>query len=114
MKYILYVLSIAIITMILMYIGYLKEARLPSELINVLYIKARKKILDYLNKNKKASIMELQDVIKNIKGRVFWSKKQVKINEPEKFVDLIINDLYQKGLIDIEFKGSKKIICIKD
>ncbi|WDU83085.1 hypothetical protein [Caloramator sp. Dgby_cultured_2] len=52
--------------------------------------------------------MELQDVIKNIKGRVFWSKKQVKINEPEKFVDLIINDLYQKGLIDIEFKGSKK------
>ncbi|CCJ34378.1 MULTISPECIES: hypothetical protein [Caloramator] len=45
MKYILYVLSIAIITMILMYIGYLKEARLPSELINVLYIKARKKYL---------------------------------------------------------------------
>lgn len=110
MKYVLYVISVAIITMLLIYIGYIKESQLPKELINILFIKSRKKILSYLQKNKTANLLELQEVIKDVRGRVWWSKRQVKVTEPEKFVDLVIDDLYKRGIIHIDYKGGRKII----
>ncbi|SEG03252.1 hypothetical protein SAMN05660865_01591 [Caloramator fervidus] len=113
-KYLLYVFLVAIITMILTYIGYLKDAQLSRELLNVLYIKSRRKIIDYLNKNKKADVIELQKIIKDVKGKVFWSRKQVKINQPEKFIELLIDDLYKKDIIDIEFKRGRKIVSLKN
>ncbi|TCO63910.1 hypothetical protein [Caldanaerobacter subterraneus] len=113
MKYLLYVILVALITMLLIYVGYIKESTLPDELVNDLYRKSKKKITDYLSKNKSASIPELQDLIKNIKGRVFWSSKQVKVNDPEKFVNFIVDDLYKNGLISIKYEGNRKIVTLK-
>jgi len=110
MKYIIYIISVALITMLLIYVGYIKESLLPKELINILFKKSKKKILAYLQNNKSANLLELQEVIKDVKGRVWWSKKQVKVTEPEKFVDLVIDDLYKSGIISIDFKGGKKVI----
>ncbi|WP_057979256.1 hypothetical protein [Caloramator mitchellensis] len=110
MKYILYIISVALITMVLIYVGYIKESLLPKELINVLLKKSKKKILSYLQNKKSANILELQDIIKDVKGRVWWSKRQVKVTEPEKFVDLVIDDLYKNGLIKIDYKGGIKVI----
>ncbi|WDC84705.1 hypothetical protein PL321_03305 [Caloramator sp. mosi_1] len=75
MKYVLYVLSIALITVFLIIYGRAKEYYLPMELTNKLYIKCKDKILKYLIKNKYATYKELEKEIEGVTAKVFWSKK---------------------------------------
>ncbi|NLK97696.1 MAG: hypothetical protein GX272_06410 [Epulopiscium sp.] len=100
MKYVLYMLSITIITMALMYIGIIKERNLPIELFNKLYKKCARKVLKYLEKNDSITIPEIRNLIQNETVSVIWSKKRLGITDANSFVRNLIDNLLKEEKIE--------------
>jgi len=99
--------------MILTYIGVIKERNLDLELTSTLYRKCSKKILKYLKKNGSASMNEVQNLLLGVTATVPWSRKKIKIQNPNQFCTFITDKLYKEGKISLELKKNKKIITIK-
>lgn len=113
MKYVIYVIAIAIITMILFIYGQAKESFLPKELTKTLFIKCRDIILKYLSKNKFATFNELENLISNVTAGVFWSRRKVKVVDSRKMVDSIIENLVKNNKVDVKWVNGKKVIELK-
>lgn len=113
MKYVIYVLAIAIITMILFIYGQAKETFLPKELTKTLFIKCRDIILKYLSKNKSATLNELENQISNVTAGVFWSRRKVKVIDSKKMVDSIIDNLVKNNKVNVKWVNGKKVIELK-
>ncbi|SHE99755.1 hypothetical protein [Caloramator proteoclasticus] len=113
MKYVIYVLSIALITAFLIIYGRAKEYYLPTELTNKLYIKCRDKILKYLSKNKSATYKELEREIEGVTAKVFWSRKVMTVLDSKKMVKGIIDSLLKQDKIQILESDGKKLVVLK-
>lgn len=113
MKYIIYILSIMVLTMLMIFVGYIKEKRLPYELTAKLYKKCSKKIYDFLLKNQCATINDLKKCIKDVHASVLWSRRKVKVTNPNQFIDFIIENMIKQGKLDIKQENGKKLYCLK-
>ncbi|MDF2521627.1 MAG: hypothetical protein K0R84_2255 [Clostridia bacterium] len=109
MKYVIYVLLTAGITMLLIYAGYIKDKTLPYELTSRLYKKCSRKILDYLKVNNGASGAELKKCIKGVQASVIWSRKKLEVTNPDQFIDFIIENMIKQGKLETKIQGSKKL-----
>jgi hypothetical protein len=112
MKYILYVISVAIITMFFIYLGLLKERTLNIELTNILYRKCVRKALKYLKSHNYATIKDIQNCIKETKASVMWSKRKLAVTDASQFADYVVEGLYKEGKISIGYKGNNKVYYI--
>lgn len=113
MKYVIYVLSIALITVFLIIYGRAKEYYLPLELTNRLYIKCRDKILKYLSKNKSATYKELEKEIEGVTAKVFWSRRVMTVVDSKKMVKSIVESLINQDKIQIKEMDGKKLVVLK-
>ncbi|MFD3158459.1 hypothetical protein ACFIJ5_16660 [Haloimpatiens sp. FM7330] len=111
-RYIIYFVFVILITMVLVYIGSIKERNLPIELTNKLYVKCSGKIISYLKKNESATMGDIQNVIRGISTSLFWSKKRVQVQNPVQFSEVIVEKMYQEGKIFIQMKKNKKIFIL--
>lgn len=109
MKYILYVLVTTIITMLLIYAGYVKEKTLPYELTNKLYKKCSKKISEFLLNNQGATLADLKKCISGVQASVIWSRQKVKVTKPDQFIDYIIENMIKQGKLELKQQNGKKL-----
>lgn len=100
MNYILYILSVAIITMLLIYLGIIKEKGLPVELAKKLYAKCEKKVMKHLEKNSSITIPEIRQLIQNETASVIWSRKRLGVTDPKNFVKTLVNHLLAEDKIE--------------
>lgn len=113
MKYVIYVLLVIIMTMLMIYVGFIKEKTLPYELTVKLYKKGTKKIHDYLLKNQGASINDLKKCIKDVQASVIWSRKKVAVTNPNQFIDFIIENMTKQGKLEIKQENGKTLYYLK-
>lgn len=113
MNYIIYIFLTILITMFMIYIGFMKEKSLPYELTAKLYKKGTKEIQDYLLKNQGATINDLKKCIKNVQASVIWSRKKVAVTNPNQFVDFIIDNMTKQGKLEVKQENGKKLYYLK-
>ncbi|HYE11289.1 MAG TPA: hypothetical protein VEF53_14025 [Patescibacteria group bacterium] len=107
MKYVLYVLLTTVLTMLLIYAGYMKEKTLPFELTNRLFKKCSKKIHEYLSENEEASIIDLKKCIKDVRASVYWSRKKVSVTNPDQFIEVVTENMMKQGLLKARQQNGK-------
>lgn len=112
MKYIIYLLIVTMATMILIYVGYLKEKTLPADLTNKLYRNCCKKVLRFLKKREYATETELQNCIRGVNAWILWSRRRITVTNPVQFCQYVINGLEKGGKISASYRKNMKIYCI--
>jgi hypothetical protein len=100
MNYILYIISVAVVTMFLTYLGLRKERNLPIELTKKLYKKSAEKVIKYLEKNDSITIPEIRNLVQNETVSVIWSTKRLGITDAKSFVRNLIDDLLKEEKIE--------------
>jgi hypothetical protein len=105
------ILLFAISITILLSWGYIKQQQKNDILFSKLINNAEKKIIDYLNGNDNISKREVEEIIKDTKSSVYWSKTKLKIIEPKTVSLNLLNDLMKKNLIEKNAKN--KYILVK-
>ena len=98
-KYILYVLLFAIATMIIYTWGLIKTRNQSRDLLNILYSKSEKAILNALKNKGSLSRKEIEKELINIKASQFYSKNKLAINDPKTFSKSLIDTMMKKNLI---------------
>lgn len=111
-KYIIYILVIAVITMILVYIGIIKDKRLALSLADKLYSKCCNKVLKALKKKDKINIVEIRNLIKDEKTGMVWSKRKLSITNKVQFTNLVIEGLLKLDKIE-QIDNEKRIYKLK-
>lgn len=113
MKYVLYILSIAVITMALIYVGSIKDRMLPVELTNKLYRKCRQKILDYLSSHECISASQARNLISDVTASVIWSRKRIGVTNPVRFGRYVLDRLVKEDKIKEDISQNKKVYRLK-
>lgn len=89
--------------------GYVKQQRQTQELLEQLYKKSEKKIIQQFTKEEILTVNEIELLIQDIKASLFWSKKKVQIQETKYIVKDIIKRLENNGsIIQLDEKGPKR------
>lgn len=112
MKYIIYIILIALITMLLIYIGILKERNLNVKLVDKLYSKCCNKVLKMLKKKETLSAKQIRDIISNEKTSIVWSRKKVGVTNKNQFTNYVIEGLLKLNKIEL-VDNKKRIYRIK-
>lgn len=79
--------------------GYIKQQRKNEELVQNLCNKIEKQILKELKNKPDLSIKEIEEIIKNTKASLFWSRKKVQITDSKKFIKTYLDHMLKKGVI---------------
>ena len=79
------ILAFAFITAILYLWGIRKSLNHIDKVTNMLYNEGENRVIKYLDKNKKADIKEIEELVKGIKSGVFYSMRKATVNNPEAF-----------------------------
>lgn len=112
MKYVIYVILVALITMALSYFGYIKDKMLPLDLTRKLFNKCTSKVVKYLRLKRSATIIEIQDCIKDVTASMPWSRKKIMVTNPAQFSQYVIDSLYKNKKISVQYKGKTKMYSI--
>lgn len=99
----------AIITAILYAWGLRNELRQEQELERLLLNKSASKIIKYLKKNGIVTKKEVCELIKNVNSGVFWSKKRVRVNNPDKFSLTLIDYMISQQMIQSDGKKGYRL-----
>lgn len=111
---ILGIILFAVATMIIYSWGYVKEQRAPYELAQKLNKKAEKKIMDGLRCNDFLTIKEITKLLKGLKVSNFGSRKKLVVEEPKKLSKSVLNNMVEKGTIEVKYKGKECIYLLKN
>lgn len=109
-KLIFEILLFAISITILMSWGYIKKQKKGEMLIDKLVLNAEKKILKELNEKKTITKRQIENIIKDTKASLYWTKSRLQILEPKKISSYLINDLIEKNIIKKEKKNKYSLI----
>lgn len=107
MRYILYIIGVALVTMFLIYLGYMKERNLTATLVTRLYGKCRQKVLKKLQVTSELSAIDIRNLILDVTASVLWSRKKLGVTNPVQFTNYLIDSMIKDGKI-IEIKDGKK------
>lgn len=108
MRYVLYIISIILITMFLIYLGYMKEKDLTRNLINKLYAKCRQKILKQLKTRDQLTALEIRNLISDVTASVIWSRKRLGVTKPVQFTNSLIKGMLKDGKIIEVIEGKNR------
>jgi len=110
-KYIIYVLLFAISTMVIYTWGLIKTRNQSRDLLNILYSKSEKTVLNALKKKGSLTKKEIEKELINIKASLFYSKNKLTIKDPNTFSKSVIDTMIKKNLIiRDDLNGSRKYI----
>jgi uncharacterized membrane protein YbaN (DUF454 family) len=112
-KIIIEILCVALVTMLLYAWGYVKQQRQSNDLLGQLNRKAQKKIIKGLKKNGSMTRKEMESQILNLKASLFYSKNKVEIKQPKMMTKSIIENLMNKGIIEIDNSEAPKKYVLK-
>lgn len=115
MQYVLYFISIILITMFLVLVGYFKEKSLPIELTNRLYRKCKKIVIENIKQNNKLTMNDIKKSIKGTTASVFWSRKKVQVTDTTLFSQRIIEKLIEEKIVMVvEEAKNKKFYALNE
>lgn len=112
--FILKVLLVALAVAILYSWGLIKQQRKTEELLNKLYGKAEKRILEAFQKEDILTQQEMASLIEGTKASLFWSKHKLQVTDPSQVTQQVINNLLQRNLIEpVAQKGPKRYSLVQ-
>ncbi|ROR28270.1 hypothetical protein EDD66_105211 [Mobilisporobacter senegalensis] len=103
------ILMTAIATSVIYIWGLKKSMSQQNDLLQILSIKGRKKVLKYLKKNGQITISEVEKEVNKISASQFYSKRKAVVTEPKVFSKALINEMKENGIITEELDHGKKI-----
>ena len=108
-QYIPYVLLFALVTAVLYTWGLWRSVRQKQDLANMLSAKGISKIKKALKKNGPLTKKELEPFVKGLTARQAFSREQIGVTEPEKFLDSILPYMVRQKMIREETQENKAV-----
>ncbi len=108
-QYIPYVLLFALVTAVLYTWGLWRSVRQKQDLANMLSAKGISKIKKALKKNGPLTKKELEPFVKGLTARQPFSREQIGVTEPEKFLDSILPYMVRQKMIREETQENKAV-----
>lgn len=109
LQYIPYVLLFALATAIIYAWGLWRSMRQKQDLSNMLSAKGIAKIKKALKKNGPLSKKELEPFVKDLTARQPFSREQIGVTEPDKFLDSILPYMVRQKMIREEKRENKAV-----
>lgn len=113
MKVFIYVITIMLLTMVVVIINHHKDKTLHVELADMLYRKCASAVLDYLNINDTASVVEIKKCISGITASVFWSREKLSVTMPDEFAETVVSNLVMQGYLKESESINEKLYKLK-
>lgn len=112
-RYILYVLMFAVMGAII-YIWGLKKAQSQSmELARRLYAKCEKLVCKALKEKEFLQKSEMEKIIANVQVGQFFSKNKLAVTNPKEFINVFLEYVIKKGVLEERMEKGKKVYCLK-
>ena len=109
LQYIPYVLLFALATAVIYIWGLWRSMRQKQDLSNMLSAKGISKVKKGLKKNGPMTRKELEPFVKGLTARQPFSKEQIGVTEPDKFLDSILPYMVRQKMILEEKKENKAV-----
>ena len=109
LQYIPYVLLFALATAVIYIWGLWRSMRKKQDLSNMLSAKGISKVKKALKKNGPMTRKELEPFVKGLTARQPFSKEQIGVTEPDKFLDSILPYMVRQKMILEEKKENKAV-----
>ena len=113
LQYIPYVLLFALATAVIYIWGLWRSMRQKQDLSNMLSAKGISKVKKALKKNGPMTRKELEPFVKGLTARQPFSKEQIGVTEPDKFLDSILPYMVKQRIITEETQGGKRVYSLK-
>ena len=113
LKYIPYVLLFALVTMIIYGWGLWRSMRQQQDLSNMLSAKGISKIKKALKKNGPMTREALEPFVKGLTAKQPFSKEQIAVTEPGKFLDSILPYMIKQKIISEIQKDGKAVYQLR-
>lgn len=107
LRILFYVLLFAVITAFLYAWGLWRAGRKQQDLLIILQQKGARRILRALKSGPKTKA-ELVNRLKGLKASLFYSRRRVKVQEPEVFAGELLEFMVQKGLIQQRYEKGRR------
>lgn len=112
-KYIPYVLLFALVTMIVYAWGMWRTMRQQQDLSNMLSAKGISKVKKTLKKNGAMTAKELEPFIKDLTARQPFSREQIAVTDPKKFLDSILPYMIKQKMITETRENGKAVYQLR-
>ena len=109
LQYIPFVLLFALATAILYVWGMWRAMRQKQDLSNMLSAKGISRVKKALEKSGPLTRKELEPFVKELTARQPFSKEQIGVTEPDKFLDSILPYMVRQKMIREEKRGEKTV-----
>ena len=113
LHYIPYVLLFALATAIIYAWGLWRTMRQQQDLSNMLSAKGVSKIKKALRKNGAMPRRDLETVVKDLSAKQPFSREQIAVTDPGKFLDSILTYMVKQRIIAEEKQGGKTVYRLK-
>lgn len=113
LKYIPYVLLFALVTMIIYAWGLWRSMRQQQDLSNLLSAKGISRVKKALKKNGAMSAEELEPVVKELTAKQPFSRKQIAVTDPGKFLGSILPYMIKQKMISEIQKNGKAVYQLR-
>ena len=113
LKYIPYVLLFALVTMIIYAWGLWRSMRQQQDLSNLLSAKGISRVKKALKKNGAMSAEELEPVVKELTAKQPFSREQIAVTDPGKFLGSILPYMIKQMMISEIQKNGKAVYQLR-
>ena len=113
LHYIPYVLLFALATAVIYAWGLWRSMRQQQDLSNMLAAKGVSKIKKALRKNGAMTRRDLEPVVKDLSARQPFSREQIAVTDPGKFLDSILPYMVKQRIITEEKQNGKNIYRLR-
>jgi hypothetical protein len=110
MKIIIQILFMAVTVAFLISWGYIKKQKKQEELYSLLLKKCEKKILNGFKDKSSLSKTEIENIIKDTKASLFWSKSRAQIEDARLFSDTVIEFLLDQSVIQKDNRNRYQLL----
>lgn len=113
LQYIPYVLLFALATMIIYAWGMWRSMRQQQDLSNMLSAKGVSKVKKALKKNGALTAKELEAFIKDLTAKQPFSREQIAVTDPEKFLSSILPYMVKQKMITETQENGKTVYQLR-
>ena len=113
LKYIPYILLFALATIIVYAWGMWRSMRQQQDLSNMLSAKGSAKVKNALKKNGAMTAKELQPFIKDLTAKQPFSREQIAVTDPKKFLGSILPYMVKQKMITETTENGKAVYQLR-
>lgn len=107
------ILLFAVATAVLYAWGIWKSVRQKTDLSQMLYSKAAKKVKKYLEKNGEITFSEIQNQVRDIKAGLFYTNKKAVVTDKKQFAANLVQIMEKADMIEENSLNHKKNYRLK-